>query len=778
MPAAASILSTPLTAAAPPESQADDPADIAAFCRIEGSGAGAIALCWLQLSGLRCAACADAIELALRSAPGVLDARVNAAASRAAVRWQPAETSATQLIAAVRAAGYQAEPDTAAGARRRREREGRVVLWRLFVAGFCAMQIMMFATPAYVAAPGDLAPDLQRLLNVASWVLVLPVMWFSAGAFFRGAWQSLRRRRMAMDVPVALGLAVAFAASSAATFAPGPLFGSAVYFDSLAMFVSFLLLARWLESRATASAAQALEAGRQQLPQMARRIAADGSLQTVRAQSLAPGDRLRVPVGEAFPADGVVTAGLTVVDEASMSGESQALRRGVGDEVLAGSVNIGAPIEIRALRCGTDTRAQGVEALMREAALGRSATTRLADRIAGPFLWGVLLLAAAAAVVWSRIDPSRAVEVAVSVLIVTCPCALALAAPSAWLASAAAMARRGLLLRRIDAIEAMASIDHVVLDKTGTATQRSAELARVHLIDRAADPADAQAHLCAAAALAAWSSHPLASALAAAAPADVRCPGRWHGVTETAGRGLEALAASGGLETPSASGGLETPAAGGTRWRLGSPSWVNGGERGDTSGARLAFGRVGHAVALFEFNECLRDGLVQAVSRWRTQGVAVSLLSGDAPERVEAAARRLGISADDAISRASPQDKQAWLTKAQARGERVAMVGDGVNDAPVLAQADVSIAMGEGAWLARSQADAVLIADDVAVLPACFDHARRTVRVIRQNLLWAAAYNAACVPMALAGWLPPWLAGLGMAASSLLVVGNSLRLAR
>jgi P-type Cu2+ transporter len=760
MRAAASI--APIALAPPPVvDPVDHPADLAAFSQITGSGADAVALSWLQLSGLHCAACAGVIEQALSALPGVLDARVNAAAMRAAVRWKPAATSVAQLLAAVRAAGYEAEPDTAAGTRRQREREGRLALWRLFVAGFCAMQIMMFATPAYVAGAGELAPDLRHLFNLASWVLALPVMGFSAGAFFRGAARSLAQRRIGMDVPVALGLAVGFAASTAATFAPGSAFGSEVYFDSLAMFVSFLLLARWLESQARARAAQALEAGQRHLPEQALRVAADGSVQTVRVQALAAGDRLRVPVGDTFPADGVVIAGLTVVDEALMSGESQALRRGMGDEVLAGSVNIGAPIEIRAVRCGADTRAQAVAALMREAAMGRSGTTRLADRIAGPFLWAVLLLAAAAAAVWSQIDPARAVVVAVSVLIVTCPCALSLAAPSAWLASAGAMARRGLLLRRIDAIEAMAGVDHVVLDKTGTATQRSAELARVHLIDRGADPAGTQACLRAAAALAAWSAHPLAAALTAAAgPAELRAAGRWQGVTETAGCGLEAHDDSG------------------ICWRLGSPSWVSGGQRQDTSGARLAFGRVGHPVALFEFDERLRDGVVQAVSRWRAQGVSVSLLSGDTRERVDEAARRLGIAASDTIARASPQDKQAWLAQRQAGGARVAMVGDGINDAPVLAQADVSIAMGEGAGLARSQADAVLIGNDVAVLPELFDHARRTVRVIRQNLAWAALYNAACVPMALAGWLPPWLAGLGMAASSLLVVGNSLRLAR
>jgi Cu2+-exporting ATPase len=726
----------------------DDPAELGSFTRWSAARDGRrVAESSFRLDGMHCATCALTIESALRAVHGVLDATVNAAARCATVRWDAELTRASRLADAVRRAGYQAVPDTAAEARSLRQRERRQMTWRAFVALFCAMQVMMFATPAYVG--GDLTPDLKRLLDWGSWLLSLPVLLFSAAPFFAGAWRSLRMRTIGMDVPVAIGIAVAFVASSGATFDPGGVLGSDVYFDSLTMFVGFLLVGRWLEMAARHRAAETLEQAIGQLPQRVMRVLADGTVEVVGLQRLRAGDTLRIPVGQAFAADGVLTHGNTQANESLLTGESRPVAKQVGDGVVAGSVNLGAPVEMRVERAGADTRYEAIVALMREARSHRPSLARSADRWAKPFLWCVLLLAAAAAAVWSVIEPSRAIWVAVSVLIVTCPCALSLAAPSALLAAAGASARRGVLWRRLDAIEALARVSHLFVDKTGTLTEtqlRCVNMQRFGSLEGALMRRTAGS-------LAAWSQHPLARALREGiGGAELAL----HAVQETAGLGLEAEDGAGHV------------------WRLGSAAWCEATDH--TPGVGVWLARDGRPVARFDFDERLREDSAGALAALRHDGVRVTLLSGDGAPRVEHFGAELAL--DQRLGALSPEGKLAALREAQASGDVVAMVGDGINDAPVLAQADVSFAMGEGALVARANADAVLLSDSLRDVASARLLARRTMRVIRQNMLWAAAYNAACVPLAIGGWLPPWAAGLGMATSSLFVVLNSLRLAR
>jgi len=708
---------------------------------------------WLRISGMHCASCASDIEQALRRVPGVIHASVSAASQCATVRWDARLRGASALLRAVRAAGYDAVPDTAAASRVLRQREARTALWRLFVAAFCAMQVMMLATPAYVSAPGDLAPDHKQLLDWGSWLLTLPVLWFSAAPFFAGAWRAMRQRRIGMDVPVALGIAVAFVASSGAAFDPGGVFGSEVYFDSLTMFVSFLLAGRLLEMRARHRAEIALEDATARLPQTVMRVRADGSIETVAVDALHAGDSVRVPVGQAFAADGTITEGTTQADESLLTGEARPVAKTAGDAVVAGSLNLVSPVVMRIDRVGADTRYEAIVALMRAARSQRPAMLASADRWAGPFLWTVLLLAAGAGAVWSVIDPSRAVWVVVSVLIVTCPCALSLAAPSALVAAAGAMGRRGLLLRRLDAIQGLAQLQTLFVDKTGTLTE--GRLGCVDMQPLALRRARGLAPQAVAASLAGWSSHPLSAALREAfEPATVA----WHDVQEHAGQGLEATDAQG------------------QRWRLGSAAWAAAPSEPGAHAACTWLACNGQPIARFDFDETLRQDAALAVHQLQADGVQVKLLSGDEPARVQRIAARLGIAV--AAGGMTPEDKLAVVRAAQQRGEVVAMLGDGINDAPVLAQADVSIAMGEGALVARTQADGVLVSNRLDDIVRARELARRTLRVVRQNFVWAAAYNAACVPLALVGWLPPWAAGLGMATSSLVVVLNSLRLAR
>ncbi len=745
------LAAIPVPAAARSDPEAlgvvDDPLEQSRFTRwVVGASGERLGESALQLSGMHCAACSGIIENALLGVDGVRSAQVSAAGQRASVRWDPSRTRPSSLIAAVRSAGYGAVPDAAAPAREMRRAEHRAALWRLFVASFCAMQVMMFATPSYVAGPGELADDMRQLLNWGSWVLALPVLWFSAGPFFSGAWRGLRQRRIVMDVPVALGIVVTFIASTGATFAPGGVFGHEVYFDSMAMFVSFLLGGRYLELRARHRAAAALESALARLPDTAQRVADDGSVASVSVQRLQPGDRVRVAVGSAFPADGELIEGRTQADEALLSGESMPVDKGPGDALVAGSSNLGAPVLMRVQRVGADTRFEAIVSMMRDAMSQRPAMARAADRWAAPFLWGVLVLAAGAAAAWTVIDPSRAIWVAVSVLIVTCPCALSLAAPATLVAAAGGLARRGVLVQRLDALEALATTRRLFIDKTGTLTEDRPTLAHVNVL--IADP-ELRSR---AASLAAWSQHPLSKALVAGLPAASH---DWTDLTETPGQGLSARDTQG------------------RRWQLGSARWTGAAADAEVQAWLACDGRV---LAGFTFDETLRPGAAEAMAALRADGVQVTLLSGDALARARRLAQRLEL--DDVIADATPEAKLAAVAAAQQQGGAVAMVGDGVNDAPVLARADVSLAMGQGALVSRAQADAVIVSNQPLDLVRAVRTARRAMAIVRQNLVWAAAYNAACIPLALAGWLPPWAAGLGMATSSLFVVFNALRAGR
>jgi Cu2+-exporting ATPase len=692
---------------------------------------------------MHCAACSGLIEDALRKLPGVAAASVNPASARLALRWRPAQLALADVLAALQAIGYRASPDVAASARELRRREKRQALWRLFVAGFLMMQVMMMATPAYVAEPGELSPDLAQLLRWGSWVMTLPVMAFAAGPFFSGAWRQLKARRLGMDVPVALGIAVTFVASTGALFDPrGPL-GHEVYFDSLTMFVALLLLARWFELGARHRAAEALEAVAGALPTVAERLLDGGGSERVPPEALRVGDRLRVAAGEAFAADGLVLTGQGFVNEALLTGESAPVAKAAGDAVVAGSINLDGPLVVAVQRVGADTTAQGIVRLMQQAQSQRPLASGVLDRVAAGFTAAVLLLALGAGLAWWWIEPSRAVAVAVAVLIVTCPCALTLAAPAAWLTASGALARRGLLLADLSALERLCHVNTVVFDKTGTLSED-----RLLLRRHWAQGADADALLAVARSLAALSRHPHAQALADGAPA-----GTWHDVREVAGRGVEARDATGRL------------------WRLGAPGWVSATP---DPAARLAFG-CGDCVLWLDLAEAPRADAAEAVQALKAQGRRVRLLSGDQPAAVANMAARLGIPHWQAG--ATPETKLVAVRGWQAGGERVLMVGDGINDAPVLAAADVRIAMGHGAMLARGAADALLVSNRLMAVPLALALASKTRHVLRQNLAWAALYNLACVPLALSGLLPPLAAGIGMAASSLAVVLNAQRLA-
>ncbi len=745
----------------------DDADEVERFTRwLPQPDGGRLGRSQLQISGMYCVGCARTIELSLLGCPGVLDAQVNGAAARAQIDWNPELTTASALVAAVRAAGYDAAPDLAAPARLLRQRAARKGWWRLFVAGFCMMQVMMYATPVYLAAPGEMPNDQLRLLQWAGWLLTLPVLLFSAGPLFAGAWHSLRQRRITMDIPVVLGLMIAFVASTGATFDPGGIFGHEVWFDSVTMFVFLLLGARSLELAARHRAAASLEAAVAGLADRVERLLDDGRSEWISARRLRIGDRVRVGIGQAFPGDGHLIEGRTHADESLLSGESAPVAKGPHDALIAGSINLRSPVLMMVERVGDDTRQAAIVALMQQAANDRPASVRSVDRLAAPFLWMVLLLAATAAVAWWFIDPSRVVWVTVAVLIVTCPCALSLATPSALLAAGGALARFGLLPRSLGFIETLARVDTVIFDKTGTLTDDSLSVQSTSRLDAPAEFGLSTLQQMAAS-LARWSTHPAARAVAGQIAAVDASPVNWHEIEEIHGEGLQARDESG------------------HRFRLGRRDWVAGQARpkagnldliaGDATGD-VCFGPVGQAWIGFALSETLRDDAIEAVRQLQAQGMQVMLASGDHPSKVAALASRLGITRAQGGMR--PEQKLSLLNDCQRSGRCALMIGDGLNDGPVLAQADVSIALGSGSHLSQLQSDAVLLGPSLIAIVEARLLALRTRRIIRQNMAWAVGYNLVCIPLALVGWLPPWAAGVGMAASSLVVVLNALRVGR
>lgn len=712
----------------------------------------------LLLEGITCAACIWLNEQHVGKLPGVTAVDINYATRRARVRWDESRIRLSDILAAIAAIGYRAYPYDAAKNEEISRRERRDALWRLWVAGFGMMQVMMYAYPLYIA-DGDMTADVESMMRWASLLLTLPVVVYSAAPFFRNAWRDFGLRRVGMDVPVALGVGAAFAASCWATFRQA----GEVYFDSVTMFVFFLLGGRYLEMTARQKAVSMTEALARLLPAFAQKMPnfpVDRSTEQRVVADLQPGDYVLVRAGDIVPADGRVVEGVSCADEALLTGESRPVPKSPGEAVTGGTINAESPLVVRVEQVGTGTRLSAIISLMERAAAEKPRIVELADRIASYFVAALLFVAAAVAVGWYFVDPSRALWITVSVLVVTCPCALSLATPVALTVAAGALARDGLLVTRGHAIETLARATHFVFDKTGTLTT-----GRMHLVDVAVlGGLERDQCLAFAAALEASSEHPVASALRRAAgealpPATdvVAEPGQ--GIAATiAGRscriGRPAYALALGT------GALPEAAA----------AWL---DSGDTV---VALADATGCLALFRIGDEVRPESAALVAELLAAGKKVVLLTGDAPAVARRVAGQLGIA--DVRAGVTPQGKHECVTALQASGAIVAMIGDGVNDAPVLARAQVSIAMGGGAQLARTQADFVLLSENLDHLRHGLLRSTKTLRVIRQNLWWSFAYNFVALPLAIAGYVTPWLAGIGMSASSLLVVLNSLRIQR
>jgi Cu2+-exporting ATPase len=739
----------------PPAEIYDDPQAQAQFVAAVGDH-GREAM--LMLDGIRCSACVWLNERYVRQLPGVNAVSINYATRRAQVSWDARAVSLGEIITAVRSLGYDAYPFEPARQQDRDVAEQRGALWRLFVAGFGAMQVMMYAFPRYIDDAGTLSAESEQVMRWASLVLTLPVILFACGPFFSSARAELRAHRLGIDVPVSLGILAGFAASAWATVTGR----GEVYFDSITMLVFLLLGSRYMELGARRAATARLDHLARWMPSFAFRLGDSGSEGArVPAHELRGGDRVLVAPGETVPADGMVESGASSADESLLTGESRPVPKAAGARLIGGSVNVGQPLVMQVTHAGVETQASAIGRLIERAAASRPRLVEAADRIAQVLTWVVLAAAGATLLGWALVDASRAFWASIAVLMVTCPCALGLAAPIALTSATSALARRGIVLTRARAIESMAGLTDVVLDKTGTLTEGRPGLARFDALG----PQPYMDCLALAQSLEAGSRHPVATALLAL-PCGHPKPAL-HEVVHFPGNGIEARVS--GVRVRIGTRQFVTEIAGP------APSLGASEERCSP----VFLGSQSGWLARFLFEDLLRDDAVELVQGLRAQGLRVHLLSGDDPAVVRDVAARLGVGVPKLRVRggATPQEKHDYVKRLQERGQRVCVIGDGLNDAPVLAQADLSIAMGQGAALAQQQADLVLLSGGLAGVLEAATIARRTMATVRQNFFWALAYNALALPAAALGLIGPWEAAIGMAASSFVVVLNSARLA-
>jgi len=697
----------------------------------------------LILEGIVCAACVWLNERHVSALPGVLEFRVNYTTQRAQVRWDDRQIRLSDILAAIAAIGYKAHPFDPGRQELLYQQERSAALRRIAVAGAGAMQVMMLAIALYAGDFHGMDEAIRRFLRWASLLITLPVLLYSGRVFFSAAWRDLRRRQLGMDVPVALAIGGAFCASAWYTWQGG----GEVYFDSVTMFIFFLLAGRFFEMNARHRAGQMSEALTRLMPATATRLDAAGHETELAVAELTPGDRVLIRPGEVVPADGRVVEGASRVDEALLTGESTPLPKAIGAELIGGSANVDSPLVMTVEKVGAETVLSAIVRLLDRAQTEKPRLALLADRVAGWFIAAVLLIAAGVALWWLQHDPAAALPITLSVLVVTCPCALSLATPAAIAAATGSLTRLGLLVTRGHALETLARATHVIFDKTGTLTYGRLQLAATQPLREV----DAQHCLELAAALERGSEHPVGRALTQAAGDTLRA----EDIRNTPGLGVEGIIA-------------------GTRYRLGQPAFAAGADACNQAESGVILSDEQGLLCRFEFADTLRPDAAATIAALQNLGLETWLLSGDRAPAVAEIARQVGIA--QAEGDLLPQDKLARLQTLQTQGAVAAMVGDGINDAPVLAAAPVSLAMGNGAELAHAAADVVILTEHLDHLAQGVTVARRTLTIIRQNLLWAIGYNALALPLAAAGWVPPWLAAIGMSLSSLLVVGNALRL--
>jgi len=711
----------------------------------------------LILEGITCAACVWLNEQHIGNLDGVIDVQVNYASRRAWVRWDDSRIRLSEILQAIREIGYQAHPYNPDQQQALQQKERRTQIKRLAIAGLFGMQVMMLSISLYAGAWSGMEDEFQHLFRWLSLGLTLPVLFFSATTFFRSAAYDLFNRRVGMDVPVSLAIGIAFISSAIATVQGH----GEIYFDSVVMFVFLLLVSRYFEWMARQRSAESVERLAHALPMMASRLLDDGQQEEVIAASmLQVDDIVLVRPGETIPADGELVVGQTSVDESLLNGESRPLDRCIGEQLVGGSINITNPIQVKVQSVGSDTVLSSIHRMIERAQSDKPPMARLADRIASRFIFFVLTMAVLVAGYWWLHDSTRWLEVTLSVLIVSCPCALSLATPAAISAALSRLQNFGLLVKRGQAIDALDKVTHIVFDKTGTLTQGKPVFEKV-ICDEEVDSDDC---LRIAASLENYSEHPIGKAIVQAAQTTVFLP--VTKLVNQTGSGLSAYInnrhyAIGSIDYVQKFSNQTI-----------KQCWIE--QACNDCATVVALATADKILCLFILQDEIRADAFALIQSLKKLNKKVLLMSGDGESVVKQVSASIGI--EQYYAALAPEQKMSKVRALQSGGATVLMVGDGINDAPVLSNADVSVAMGSATALAKTSADIVLLSNRLGSIFDGLKLSSKTQSIVKQNLSWALAYNICAIPAAAAGFITPWMAAIGMSVSSLIVVVNALRL--
>ena len=699
----------------------------------------------LIIEGITCAACSWLIEKQLKNFNGVEFVNLNLSQHKLQLRWQQDQTPLSQLITRIYSLGFKAQPYSPDLAQQQLESEQKKAVQRLVLAALGMMQAMMFALPLYLGDWDGIFEKFETYFRFASLIITTPVVLYSARPFFSAFWRDMKTRHLTMDVPVAIAIGSAYLASVWSTFTGG----AEVYFDSVCMFTFFLLVGRFLETRARLKNGEAGNNLASLMPRSTLRIHPQDETETVVPVSqLAVGDFIRILPGTPIPADGIIMAGQSSIDESIITGEFLPIQKSTRDRVLGGSINVENPLTIEVTALDKDMQISTVISLLDRATHDKPKIALLADQIAQYFVGVVLIMSALVFVSWYFIDSSKAFWITLSVLVATCPCALSLATPTALTAATAALRRHGILITRGHVMETLIRSQRIVFDKTGTLTLGKLTIEKTLVLSGSEEQA-----LQISASLEAHSQHPIATAFSHTNLLKVQ------DLQAQMGQGL--------------SGNID-----GQDYRIGLASYACSGQVADTlspptSGHWILLAQGKTPLAWFLLNDQLRPDAASSIQQIQALGLSSEILSGDQSDQVDIIARQLQVT--KVQGGVSPEGKLNYLGSLPA-DDACIMVGDGINDVPVLARAPVSIAVGSASDLAKTHADVILMSNQLKHLPMLLKQARRSATIIRQNLVWALLYNGSILPLAALGIVPPYAAAIGMSFSSLVVVFNALRL--
>ena len=712
----------------------------------------------LILDGVTCPACVWMIERHISILPGVVSANVNYSNNRAAIVWDNSRIKLSDIMEAVSKIGYSAYPYEPGREQYLAEDERKKQIRRIGLAGLLGMQVMMISVALYIGEWKGIDHTTRKFFQWFAFLLATPVLFYSAQPFFRGAWRNIRQLYAGMDIPVTVGLLVAYTGSIWATVTD---IGD-VYYDTVVMFIFFLSISRYLEFSARRKSIQHIENLNRILPAMATRLDnIEGTITEtfIPVAELKSGDLVLVRAGETVPADGIVYDGKSTVDESLITGENLPIVKNTGTEVIGGSINIESPLQVRVTNIGENTLLSRILYLIDHARSEKPAFTQTANMISGWFVISVLIIAVIAVIYWWNAGQEIWLPITISVLVATCPCALAIATPAALSAAITTYLKAGIAVSRQTAVEELAKVTHFIFDKTGTLTYGNLKLDSINCLSNA----DKEKFLAIAAALEASSEHPVGKAIVEACNAG---PYQASNINNFPGEGITGIVEN-------------------EQYYLGTQEFISKNTglifKGDSletidDSYKTAFimANSRQLCCTFVFSDEIRPHAKQLIKSLKENGIKTILLSGDKRSSVKHIADTL--KTDIAVSDLKPDKKLAWLETLRDRNSVIAMLGDGINDAPVLAAADVSLAMGSGTSISRINADVILLNNDLEVLEKAIKVSRKTFKIIRQNIIWAIGYNILILPAAFAGIIQPWIAAIGMSLSSLIVVGNASRI--